>query len=54
MEENEYRSWDHFTKSQYRRTATFQLSIEELANDLYYDDKPKKVEDEEEEFNFDL
>ena len=51
---NTYRSWDEFTKSEYRRVATFQLSIEELAADLYFDEKPHKVEEEEEELNFDL
>ena len=54
MEYNVYRSWDHFTKSEYRRVGTFQLSIEELANYLYFDDKQQKVEEEEEELNFDL
>ncbi len=54
MEEREYRSWDHFRKSEYRRVATFQLSVEELANDLYYEDKNQKNDEEEEELNFDL
>lgn len=53
MEEKGYRSWDDFTKTEYRRCGTFQLSLEELARDLYYDDSPYKKDDEEEELNFD-
>ncbi len=55
MEDKEYRSWDHFRKSEIRRVATFQLSVDELAHDLYYDERANKYEqEEEEELNFDM
>ena len=52
MEDNYYRSWQDFRQQQYRRANTFQLSIDELERDLYYDDSQEK-KDEEEELNFD-
>ena len=52
MEEMPYRSWKDFTEHQYRRANTFQLCIDELESDLYYDDTPEKSE-EDEELNFD-
>lgn len=42
--ERTYQSWEEFERDQRRRYATFQLSIEELARDLYMD-----LEDEDEE-----
>jgi hypothetical protein len=48
-----YRNWDEFEKEQRSRYATFQLSIEELAKDLYMD--LEQEEDEEpEELDFDM
>ncbi len=52
MEESPYRTWDEFTKHQIRRNNTFQLCIDELEGDLYYDDSPEKTDDEQ-ELNFD-
>ena len=52
MEDKGYRSWQDFTQQQYRRANTFQLCIDELENDLYYDDSLDK-RDEDEELNFD-
>jgi hypothetical protein len=52
LDDNVYRSWQDFTQQQYRRANTFQLCIEELENDLYFDDNLEK-NDEEEELNFD-
>lgn len=52
MEEKSFRTWKEFTRDEYRRFRTFQLSIEEFAKDLYYDET-KEVQDETEELNFD-
>ena len=54
MEQEPYRTWEDFKKEQYRRCNTFQLSIDELAKDLYYDDKPEVDEEEVQELNFDM
>ena len=48
-----FQSWKDFTQQEYRRCATFQLSIEELARDLYYDERMQEREEAEEELNFD-
>ena len=53
MEELKFRSWDEFTKNEYRRCGTFQLSVEDLANDLYFDDEKDWEDSEVEELNFD-
>ena len=53
LEDNAYRSWQDFTQQQYRRANTFQLCIEELESDLYFDDQLEKKDEEEEELNFD-
>ncbi|MCP4603156.1 MAG: hypothetical protein GY847_22020 [Proteobacteria bacterium] len=55
MEESKFNSWEDFTKEEYRRCGTFQLSLEDLARDLYYDDSDnfKKEDSEEKELNFD-
>ncbi|MCP4674433.1 MAG: hypothetical protein GY854_02730 [Deltaproteobacteria bacterium] len=54
MEELNYRSWNDFNQSEDRRVGTFQLSIDDLARDLYYENRPFKDDDEEEEeLNFD-
>ena len=52
LEEITYRSWQEFEKEQRRRTASFQLSLDELARDLYLDLEPDT--EEIEELNFDL
>lgn len=36
-EEITYRSWQDFEKEQRRRVATFQLCLDDLAQDLYVD-----------------
>ena len=46
-----FQSWKEFTQNEYRRCATFQLSIEELAKDLYYDERMEEA-GETEELNF--
>jgi len=50
-EEITYRSWDEFEKEQRRRVATFQLSLDDLAQDLYVDFDLD--EEEVKELNFD-
>jgi len=48
-----YKTWADFEREQRRRYATFQLSIDELAKDLYID--IEEEEDEEpQELNFDM
>ena len=57
MEEKSYRTWNEFKQSEYRRVSTFQLSIDELARDLYFDEHNRHKDDkeeEEEELNFDI
>ncbi|MDJ0765615.1 MAG: hypothetical protein QNJ97_21715 [Myxococcota bacterium] len=56
MEKPEHLSWVDFTKNEYRRVATIQLSIDDLAKDLYIDDhyQEQRQKDEEEELYFDL
>ena len=53
MEEDTYRSWKHFTEHQYHRANTVQLCIDELADEMYYDDVVEKKDIYEEELNFD-
>lgn len=53
MDDFMYRTWKDFTEQQYRKSNTFQLSIDELAHDLYYDESNDKRDMEEEELNFD-
>ena len=53
MKEDGYRSWKDFKSEQYRQTNTFQLCIDELAHDLYYDETNEKKAWDEEELNFD-
>jgi hypothetical protein len=53
MDDFTYRSWKEFTEQQYRKANTFQLSIDELARDLYYDDAAYKNDLEDDELNFD-
>ncbi len=52
MDDFTYRSWKDFTEQQYRKSNTFQLSIDELERDLYYDEKPYKQDDEDDELIF--
>ena len=53
MEDDGYRTWKDFTEHQYRRANTFQLCIDELAHDLYYDETQDKKSWDDEELNFD-
>ena len=53
MDDLMYRTWKDFTEQQYRKSNTFQLSIDELARDLYYDDSPDERDKETDELNFD-
>ena len=48
-----YKTWVEFEREQRRRYATFQLSIEELAKDLYMDIEDEDDE-EPQELNFDM
>jgi hypothetical protein len=51
--EETYRSWKEFEELERRRVATFQLSIDDLARDLYVDTSLEE-EDELEELDFDM
>lgn len=51
--EESYRSWKEFEEIERRRVATFQLSIDDLARDLYVDTS-RDDSDELEELNFDM
>ena len=51
MEEKFYRSWQEFNREDLSRNATFQLSIDELAPDVLFDDYQQ--EEVTEELNFD-
>jgi hypothetical protein len=53
MDDFTYRTWKDFTEQQYRKSNTFQLSIDELARDMYYDDSAYKKDLEDDELNFD-
>lgn len=52
-QEKTYSTWAEFEREQRRRYATFQLSIEELAKDLYMDIEEEE-EEEPQELNFDM
>ena len=51
--EKAYQSWEEFERDLRRRYATFQLSIEELAKDLYMDLDDEDDEDPK-ELDFDI
>ena len=53
MEDNTYRSWKDFTEQQYRRANTVQLCIDELADEMYFDDTLGRKDASDEELNFD-
>jgi hypothetical protein len=54
MKQNKiYRTWDEFEREQRRRYATFQLSLDELAKDLYIDYEEEE-EEQIKELNFDM
>ena len=53
MEDKAFRTWREFNEQEDRRCGTFQLSIDDLARDLYYDERFQKQNEEEEELNFD-
>ncbi len=52
MEDKSYRTWKEFRQQEFSRFRTIQLSIDELAKDVYYEDI-KDNGDEVEELNFD-
>lgn len=57
QKDESYRSWKEFEMSERRRVATFQLSVDNLARDLYLELEPSKDEKDESEvaeLNFDL
>ena len=47
-----YRTWKEFEETERRRVGTFQLSVDDLARDLYVDTY-KDDDDETQELNFD-
>lgn len=47
-----YRTWQEFEREERRRVGTFQLSIDDLERDLYYEDLYE--DDEPKELDFDL
>ena len=51
--EKSYSTWQEFEQEERRRVGTFQLSIDDLERDLYYD-STYDDDDEPEELNFDL
>jgi hypothetical protein len=56
FKEEAFRSWKDFEMSERRRVATFQLSVDNLARDLYLEMGPAQEEKEESEvveLNFD-
>ncbi|MBN2341525.1 MAG: hypothetical protein JXX29_20360 [Deltaproteobacteria bacterium] len=54
LKEESYRSWKEFEMSERRRVATFQLSVDNLARDLYLELEREEQEDAEvTELNFD-
>lgn len=57
QKEESYRSWKEFETSERRRVATFQLSVDNLARDLYLEMAPSREQAEDSEvaeLNFDL
>lgn len=48
-----FRSWKEFEQTERRKVGTFQLSIDELAKDLYIDSTTGKDEEEVAELDFD-
>jgi hypothetical protein len=53
MNDFTYRSWKEFTEQQNRKSNTFQLSIDELERDLYFDDSEYKRDKDDDELCFD-
>ncbi len=56
FKEEAFRSWKDFEMSERRRVATFQLSVDNLARDLYLEMGPAQEEKEDSEvveLNFD-
>lgn len=56
FKEEAFRSWKDFEMSERRRVATFQLSVDSLAGDLYLELAPEREEKEDSEvaeLNFD-
>jgi hypothetical protein len=53
MNDFTYRSWKEFTDRQSRKSNIFQLSIDELERDLYYDESDYKRDVDDDEPFFD-
>jgi len=53
LEEVTYRTWQEFEQQERRRVGTFQLSVDDLAKDMYADLDVKSNKDTVEELNFD-
>jgi len=53
LKEEVFRSWREFEMSERRRVGTFQLSVDDLARDLYMDSAFSVEEDDGAELNFD-
>jgi hypothetical protein len=53
MNDFTYRSWKEFGEQQNRKSKTFQLSIDELERDLYFDDSEYKRDLDDDELFFD-
>ena len=55
FKEEAFRSWKEFEMAERRRVATFQLSVDSLARDLYLEMEPiaEMEDDEVVELNFD-
>jgi len=53
MSDEVYRSWKEFESSERRRVGTFQLSLDDLAKDMYIEQKRPVDDDEVAELNFD-
>lgn len=49
-----YQTWEEFEKEQRQRYATFQLSLDELARDLYMDSETGNDDSEPKELDFDM
>lgn len=52
MDDKSYKTWREFQQEQFRRCSTVQLSIEELARDLYYDEEVETEEVQELDFDY--
>lgn len=53
MQDKVYRTWEDFRRDEHKRYGTFQVSLEDLAEDLYFDDRlqAQYLEDDEDVSN---